>query len=190
MPKVGDKEFPYTEAGERQANIYARQTGRQVEYDTNTYGHGSYQEGGEVAIGRQAPYKRLAEALKPKHWDAFREGIGQDYPGDNPLWAMAKEIDRDYSILKVPIDERMSIYKKKLSGLKDKFGFGTSQEDTPLGYNSDPGFFKYEKSIEEANQHDYDPGFDIQSRNEVSEMDARRPGFQQGGFVKKRGYGY
>ena len=49
MPKVGDKEFPYTEAGERQANIYARQTGRKVEYDTNTYGHGSYQEGGEVS---------------------------------------------------------------------------------------------------------------------------------------------
>ena len=50
MPTVGDKEFPYTKEGERQANIYANQTGRRVEYDTNTYGHGSYQEGGEVSM--------------------------------------------------------------------------------------------------------------------------------------------
>ena len=59
MPKVGDKELPYTEAGERQANIYARQAGRKFEYDTNTYGHGSYQEGGEVGDEFWKKYARI-----------------------------------------------------------------------------------------------------------------------------------
>jgi hypothetical protein len=27
----------------------------------------------------------------PGHWAAFKEGIAEDYPGENPWWALAKE---------------------------------------------------------------------------------------------------
>ena len=45
MPKVGDKEFSYTDDGMRQAQIYADRTGQKVEYQENNRKFG-YQEGG------------------------------------------------------------------------------------------------------------------------------------------------
>lgn len=45
MPKVGDKEFSYTDDGMRQAQIYANRTGQKIKYDENNRKFG-YQEGG------------------------------------------------------------------------------------------------------------------------------------------------
>ena len=50
MPKVGDKEFPYTDKGMRQAEIHARNTGRTIEYDENNRKFG-YQTGGSYSSG-------------------------------------------------------------------------------------------------------------------------------------------
>ena len=47
MPKVGDKEFSYTDDGMRQAQIYADRTGQKVEYQENNRKFG-YQEGGSA----------------------------------------------------------------------------------------------------------------------------------------------
>ena len=45
MPRVGNKEFSYTDDGMRQAQIYADRTGQRVEYQENNRKFG-YQEGG------------------------------------------------------------------------------------------------------------------------------------------------
>ena len=44
MPTVGDREFPYTKEGRKQAAIYAAKTGQEVKESIP----GMYQEGGEV----------------------------------------------------------------------------------------------------------------------------------------------
>ena len=140
MPKVGDKEFPYTEKGERQAQIYARQTGRQVEYDTNTYGHGSYQEGGEV--GDEGGELSILDRLKrfshgyynvtpPKTWSGERkQHWSEDYEKKDPLYYNSPKLW--YPEGKEPKSgerywndpDNPSLWKR----IKDKFGFGSYQE--------------------------------------------------------------
>ena len=62
MPKVGDKEFSYTDDGMRQAQIYADRTGQKVEYQENNRKFG-YQEGGSPG-DKSNPFSSYYTILK------------------------------------------------------------------------------------------------------------------------------
>ena len=53
MPKVGNKEFPYTDKGRGQAEVYAAQTGQTVSSEKDSYGYGTYQGGGMFSGAEQ-----------------------------------------------------------------------------------------------------------------------------------------
>ena len=166
MPKVGDKEFPYTEAGERQANIYANQTGRKVEYDTNTYGHGSYQEGGEVGD----------DNITSSSGPSFKELRG---------W-LIEETEGLARLIPVTNKETGETIVKLIYA-------GTKEEAQ-----------KYSKQINKVNSilRDYGNTGGIQDVEFMTKEDSEKltkyvgkslnklRGMQQGGPVKKRGYGY
>ena len=64
MPKVGTKTFPYTDKGEGQAEIYAAQTGQPItREEKDSYGYGTYQEGGGVPAGGEAMSKEDVQQL-------------------------------------------------------------------------------------------------------------------------------
>ena len=46
MPKVGKKEFSYSDKGKAEAKVYAEKTGQEVEYPT-------YDAGGRVKVYRE-----------------------------------------------------------------------------------------------------------------------------------------
>ena len=49
MPKVGNREFPYTDKGRGQAEVYAAQTNQPItREEKDSFGYGTYQEGGGV----------------------------------------------------------------------------------------------------------------------------------------------
>ena len=62
MPKVGNKEFPYTDKGRGQAEVYAAQTGQSVSSDKDSYGFGTEQGGGYMTIAPESheAYKNLS----------------------------------------------------------------------------------------------------------------------------------
>ena len=66
MPKVGDKEFPYTDEGMRQANILSNRTGQKVIYTENK-GKFGYQEGGSTGFG-----DRIRSTVNPVTGNKYR----------------------------------------------------------------------------------------------------------------------
>ena len=70
MPKVGNKEFPYTDAGRGQAEVYAAQTGQTVSSDKDSFGYGT-EQGGQAPMPAQpqedynSPKARLDHYLQP-----------------------------------------------------------------------------------------------------------------------------
>ena len=54
MPKVGNREFPYTDKGSGQAEVYAAQTGQTVSSDKDSYGYGT-EQGDQYSGERETP---------------------------------------------------------------------------------------------------------------------------------------
>tara|TARA_R110002020_G_scaffold12453_10_gene45773 strand:+ start:370 stop:1227 length:858 start_codon:yes stop_codon:yes gene_type:complete len=225
MPRVGDKEFPYTDEGMRQANIMSRRTGQKVQYNENK-GKFGYQEGGGAGFGdritstvnpvtgpremdpREAllrdnakrkmqedwgdvyrdrqwdprqwdnwfqenpppgprgpakgwresreraipmPYRpgvddqravpmpyypdrdsgiavpmqkggwmqeKMPYGLRPSDFDAFKRGITEEYPDENPYWGFAKEVGRGMVPPNIPPEGKLD-YRRMKRGIKD-----------------------------------------------------------------------
>ena len=188
MPKVGDKEFPYTEAGERQANIYARQAGRKVEYDTNTYGHGSYQEGGEVQP--DANYKWIDGKYIPIDATGMQEGgeVGDEFwkkyaRGNAYMWGKLKGEGGLFKGLGAIVKHGNQFKKYQDDpGFKEFVSAKTTKEKLAVikeYFGEDLGFEFSDYSMEDWDEH-------FRRQNAVIPT----KGHQQGGSVKRRGYGY
>jgi hypothetical protein len=87
MPKVGKKEFDYTEKGKAEAKTYAKETGQEVEYPTYDAGGRVevYREGGEVkptsisktSVKFQGTSKEVAKKMEKD--PAFKAGMEKHY---------------------------------------------------------------------------------------------------------------
>ena len=70
MPKVGNREFPYTDKGRGQAEVYAAETGQTVSSEKDRYGYGT-EQGGQAPMPPQpqedynSPKARLEHYLQP-----------------------------------------------------------------------------------------------------------------------------
>jgi hypothetical protein len=111
MPKVGDKEFSYTDDGMRQAQIYADRTGQKVEYQENNRKFG-YQEGGYTSD--EYLFNTLNNNQENQRKRTFMQKHG----------SLPEGVEEPPSLL----DE--SIEQKMLKTIRDPFGHPSYENNT------------------------------------------------------------
>ena len=104
MPKVGKKEFDYTEKGKAEAKAYAKETGQEVKYPT-------YDAGGRVKT------YRVGGEVKPRIHDADDDSplYRRDWGRPNPKTVRGRGATR---LGARPVDKLMDDYHKARVGTK------------------------------------------------------------------------
>ena len=126
MPKVGDKEFPYTDEGMRQANMHSKRTGQRVVYQENN-GKFGYQTGGST--GRNV-YDTIPVESMPTGIEQERLPKGEVEARDN---AFKRQFMKDNGRLPSDMKEPPSL-------LDESIGYKIAQQLGPVGSGASLGY--------------------------------------------------